>query len=120
MRAFGCASPAGESDTVEPADRGRRVDKVALALIELELPQWQLRRLVHDDGEWICSLSKQPNLPAEFDDTVDTSHEVLSLALLTAFLEAKRQPLGARAVRSPAAPQVKQTLNQVVCCDNFA
>ena len=33
----------------------------ALALIELELPAWKLRRLVYEDGEWFCSLSKQPN-----------------------------------------------------------
>src|SRR5215471_2467367 len=32
----------------------------ALALLELELPQWTLRRLVYDDGEWHCSLSKHP------------------------------------------------------------
>jgi hypothetical protein len=34
-----------------------------LAMVELELPYWNLRRLVHEDGEWLCSLSKQPNLP---------------------------------------------------------
>ena len=28
----------------------------ALALIELELPAWKLRRLVYEDGEWHCSL----------------------------------------------------------------
>ena len=34
----------------------------ALALIELELPAWKVRRLVLDDGEWFCSLSRQPSL----------------------------------------------------------
>ena len=93
--------------------------EVALALIELELPQWQLRRLVHDDGEWLCSLSKQPNLPAEFDDTVDAGHEILPLAMLSAFVEARRQAVATRQVSVAAAPQVKFTTGHVVCCDNF-
>src|SRR5882757_332400 len=40
----------------------------ALALLEFELPHWTLRRLVHEDGEWLCSLSRQPGLPLELDD----------------------------------------------------
>src|SRR5262245_8359550 len=47
----------------------------ALALIELELPRWKVRRLVHDEGEWICSLSTQPNLPIELDDVAEAAHE---------------------------------------------
>ena len=35
----------------------------ALALVELELPQWSLRRIVYEDGEWHCCLSRQPQLP---------------------------------------------------------
>ena len=35
----------------------------ALALIELELPQWQVRRLAYDDGEWYCALSRERELP---------------------------------------------------------
>ena len=94
--------------------------EVALALIELELPQWQLRRLVHDDGEWLCSLSKQPNLPAEFDDTVDARHEILPLALLSVFVEARQQESATRQFSSPAATQVKPTKSYAICCDNFA
>ena len=94
--------------------------EVALALIELELPQWQLRRLVHDDGEWLCSLSKQPNLPAEYDDTADARHENLPLALLSAFVEARRQAATTRHVSVAAVPQVKSTTGYIVCCDNFA
>ena len=41
---------------------------VALALIEI-VPGWKLRRLAYDDGEWHCSLSKQPNLPVELSTT---------------------------------------------------
>ena len=31
----------------------------ALALIDLELPQWQVRRLAYDDGEWYCALDRK-------------------------------------------------------------
>jgi hypothetical protein len=42
--------------------------EAALALIEIELPQWKLRRLTCDDGEWFCSLMRHPDLPVELDD----------------------------------------------------
>ena len=93
--------------------------EVALALIELELPQWQLRRLVHDDGDWLCSLSRQPNLPAEFDDTADARHENLALALLSALLAAQCQVADAREVGPPMVPQIRPAPGYVVCCDNF-
>ena len=47
----------------EPAARAEQMIQsgawtdAALALLALELPQWQLRRLVYDDGEWHCALS---------------------------------------------------------------
>ena len=31
----------------------------ALALIDLELPQWQFRRIAYDEGEWSCALSRE-------------------------------------------------------------
>src|SRR5271157_314813 len=79
----------------------------ALALIELELPAWKLRRLVYEDGEWHCSLSKQPNLPVELDETADASHEVLALAILSAFFEARRRTSAARETGLPAVPHVR-------------
>src|SRR5437868_14567278 len=42
----------------------------ALALIELELPQWQVRRLAYDEGEWHCALSCQRELPEWLDQSV--------------------------------------------------
>ena len=30
-----------------------------LRLLAFELPQWKLRRLMYEDGEWTCSLSKE-------------------------------------------------------------
>src|SRR5215831_13114115 len=34
-----------------------------LALLELELPQRKLRRLIREDGEWHCSLSNTSAFP---------------------------------------------------------
>jgi len=83
-------------------------DDAALALIELELPAWKLRRLVYEDGEWFCALSRQPNLPVALDDTVDASHEVLSLAILSAFVEARRRASAMRET-SLQVPPVRQS-----------
>jgi hypothetical protein len=90
-----------------------------LALIEVELPGWGLRRLAYDDGQWHCALTSQPNLPVELDDTVDTSHHDLPLALLSAFVAARRIAL-AVASESAVVPQVEPAAAHVVCCDNFA
>jgi hypothetical protein len=91
----------------------------ALALLELELPAWKLRRLVCESGEWICSLSRQPNLPASLDDTIDASHELMPLAILLAFVQARRSTEATRQVVS-AMSAVQSAMDQLVCCDNFA
>ena len=62
----------------------------ALALIDLELPQWQVRRLAYDDGEWYCALSRQRELPDWLDQSIETHHADLALAILSAFVEAQR------------------------------
>ena len=89
----------------------------ALALIELELPQWRLRRLVHEDGEWHCSLSRHPELPISLDDTVEANHESLPLAILSAFVEARCRSF--TDTRLPSVPQVPSAQSFAVCCDNF-
>jgi len=93
---------------------------VALALIDLELPQWQLRRLAYDDGEWYCALSLQRELPDWLDQSIETRHADLALAILSAFVEAQRisTPPGRPSV--PAVPQHANSLYEPVCNDNFA
>jgi hypothetical protein len=92
----------------------------ALALIALELPAWKLRRLVHEDGQWLCSLSRQPNLPLALDDTADASHEVLPLAILDAFVGARRRACAMRETSLPTVPPVRRTSGYAICCDNFS
>jgi hypothetical protein len=90
----------------------------ALTLIELELPMWKVRRLAFEGGEWLCSLSRRPDLPLEFDDCV-ASHEVLALAILRAFVEARRNTSSKRQVTS-MVPRLLPLPADAICCDNFA
>ena len=110
------------------SDKAARIDDLieagawtdaALAVIVLELPDWQLRRLEYDGGEWFCSLSRQPNLPATLDDTADANHELMPLAILRAFFQARRMTeITPRATSS--VPQASVATDSIVCCDNFA
>jgi hypothetical protein len=84
------------------------------------MPNWKLRRLEYEDGEWVCSLSTQPNMPVEIDDTADARHEVLPLAILSAFLDARRKNSEVRETRSPTTPRLRPADVNVICCDNFA
>src|ERR1700730_13207737 len=72
----------GAHDSTARAEVDRLIEcgawtDATLALIELELPHWTLRRLIHEDGEWLCSLSNQPGLPLGLDDVAEASHEIL-------------------------------------------
>jgi hypothetical protein len=93
----------------------------ALALLELKLPQWQLRRLAYDEGEWHCALSRQRELPDWLDDrSIECHHADLSMAILSAFVEAQRKPTPSRKTSVPAAPRSVTPLYEPVSCDNFA
>src|SRR4051812_9364507 len=87
----------------------------ALTLIELEMPIWKLRRLEYQDGEWICSLSTQPNMPIAIDDTADARHDVLPLAILSAVLEARRKGSEVRETRSPTTPRFQPASALTMC-----
>ena len=91
----------------------------ALTLVALELPDWTLRRLIREEGQWHCALSRQPNLPIDFADTADATHAVMPLAILLAFLQARRRTaLAAQSV--PAMPFADLASAGLVCCENFA
>jgi hypothetical protein len=91
----------------------------ALALIEIEFPAWSVRRIIYEDGQWFCSLTREPNLPAALDDTADGNHHALPLAVLDALLEVRRRT-NIRDTRPPTVPQVRSTSGYPICCDNFA
>ncbi|MGL3107430.1 hypothetical protein [Bradyrhizobium sp. BR 1432] len=91
----------------------------ALALVQLELPMWQVRRIAYDDGEWHCALSRERELPDWLDAAVEGRHADLALALLSAFLEVRTLVAD---VRRPSVPSVRPApdpLYEQLVCDNF-
>jgi hypothetical protein len=91
----------------------------ALALIGLELPQWQVRRIVYDEGQWHCALSRQRELPDWLDQSIESAHADLPLALLSAFLEVQRASAPSNRPSVPTVPRVADALDEALCCDNF-
>ena len=62
----------------------------ALALVDIELPLWQVRRIAYDEGEWYCALSRERELPDWLDRSVEARHPDLALAIMSALIEAQR------------------------------
>jgi hypothetical protein len=89
----------------------------AMALLELELPQWKLRRLVRHDNEWFCSLSRRPGVPIGYDEIAEATHESLPLAILVALIQARRAA-NVSSLPKGAVPQIRPPAGN--CCDNFA
>ncbi|WP_298242482.1 hypothetical protein [uncultured Bradyrhizobium sp.] len=90
----------------------------ALALMELELPLWRVRRIAYDEGEWHCALSRERELPDWLDAAVEGCHGDLALALLSAFVEV--QALAAETPR-PSVPSVRPVpapLYEPLVCEN--
>mgnify|MGYP001175504327 CR=1 FL=1 len=94
--------------------------EAVLFLLELELPAWFPCRLLYDGGEWVCSLSRHPEIPFAFDDTVDGRHEALAVAILLSLVEAKRHLTTIRRLSATSVPQVALApAAHTLCCDNF-
>jgi len=108
-----------EATVIRLIESGALAD-AALALLDLELPQWRLRRLIREDDEWHCSLSKHLGLPAELDEMAEANHDSLPLAILSAFVEARRQSLASSEGGRKSVPQVGSIRGYAICCDNFA
>ncbi|GMO11129.1 hypothetical protein [Bradyrhizobium sp. TM233] len=89
----------------------------ALALIELELPMWQVRRIAYDEGEWHCALSRARELPDWLDAAVEARHSDLALALLSALVEVRATDVPRP--RVPSVPPVLDPLYAPLTCDNF-
>ena len=119
-RRFPSAGQGNKTARIERLIRADAWTDVALALVDLELPQWQVRRIAYDESEWHCSLSRQRELPDWLDQSVEARHPDLALAILSAFVEAQR----VNAPRSrPGVPAVKNDADaryEPVCSDNFS
>jgi len=110
----------GKTARVEHLIQSGAWTDAVLALIDLELPQWQVRRLAYDDGEWHCALSRERELPDWLDRAIETHHADLALAILSAFVEARQ--LGAPESRTsvPTVSRRVGTLYPPLLVDNFS
>lgn len=91
----------------------------AIALLALELPQWQVRRLAYDGGEWHCALSSQREMPEWLDQSIEAHHADLPIAILRALVSARQASAPAARTSVPTVPPVGGELYEPVCCDNF-
>src|SRR5262249_6392040 len=119
-RRFPSQGQPARSERIEQLIRLGAWTDVALALIELELPHWKLRRLAYDDGEWYCSLSRERELPDWLDQSVEGRHADLALAILSAFVEVQRNSSPSSQTSVPAAGRSASPLYERFYCEDFA
>ena len=91
----------------------------ALALMELELPLWHVRRIAYDEGEWHCALSRERELPDWLDQSIETRHADLALAILSAFVEARRVNEPETRTSVPAVSRSMWDFYEPIPTDNF-
>lgn len=91
----------------------------ALALMELELPLWKVRRIAYDQGEWHCAFSRQRELPDWLDAAIEAHHTDLALALLSAFVEVQALAVDATRPSVPSVRAAQDPLYEPMVCDNF-
>ncbi|SDT46971.1 hypothetical protein [Bradyrhizobium canariense] len=119
-RRFPSVGQTGKTARIERLiESGAWID-AALALIDLELPLWQVRRLAYDEGEWHCALSRERELPEWLDQSIESHHADLALAILSAFVEAQRVSAPSSRPSVPAVPRDRSAAYEPLCVDNFA
>lgn len=118
-RRFPSAGQTGKAARIEQLVRSGAWTDVALALIDLELSQWQIRRIAYDDGEWYCALSRERELPDWLDHSIEARHADLALAILSAFVDARHATALSSRTSVPAVSRDAGPFFQTVSCDNF-
>src|SRR6266478_8583502 len=118
-RRFPSAGQTGKTEQIERLIQTGAWTDAALALIELELPLWQVRRIAYDEGEWYCALSRERELPDWLDRSIEARHADLTVAILSAFVEAQRITAPASRPSVPASPREANPLYEPISCDNF-
>jgi|SRR5437588_2964784 hypothetical protein len=116
---FHSPSQSTESARIDRLIQSSAWTDAALALLDLELPQWQLRRIAYDAGEWHCALSRQRELPDWLDSAIEARHADLALSLLSALVEARRVSTAASRTSVPAVRRDANAPYEPVLCDNL-
>jgi hypothetical protein len=119
-RRFPSQGQPGKTERVQQLIQLGAWTDAALALIDLELPQWRVRRLAYDSGEWHCALSRERELPDWLDQSVEGRHADLALAILSAFVEVQHLDASSRRTSVPAAGRSESLFYEPLCCDSFS
>ena len=119
-RRYPAIGQVGKSARIERLIGSQAWTDAALALIDLELPQWQVRRIAYDEGEWHCALSRARELPEWLDQPIETRHADLPVAILSAYLDAQCISASSRRTSVPLVPRDANAFYTPLCCDNFA
>ncbi|MBR0795222.1 hypothetical protein JQ615_07470 [Bradyrhizobium jicamae] len=119
-RRFPSPGQGGKTARIERLIESGAWTDAVLALVDLELPQWQVRRLVYDEGEWHCALSRERELPDWLDRAIETRHEDLALAILGAFLEARQLSAPESRTSVPTVPHRDGSLCPPLLVDSFS
>jgi len=118
-RRFPSAGQSAKAARIQQFIQSAAWTDAALALIDLELPMWQLRRLAYDEGEWHCALSRERELPEWLDQSIEARHADLALAILSTFVEAQSTSVPLTRSSVPEVPRERHSLYQPLCTDNF-
>jgi hypothetical protein len=118
-RRFPSAGQTEKTARIERLIQSGAWTDAALALIDLELPMWQIRRIAYDEGEWHCALSRQRELPDWLDQSIESHHADLALAMLSVFVEAQRVTAPSSRTSVPIVARGANPLYEPACCDNF-
>jgi len=118
-RRFPSRGQSGKTARIERLIQSGAWTDAAMALIDLELPQWQVRRLAYDEGEWYCALSRERELPDWLDQSIEAHHADFALAILSAFVEAQRISAPSTRTSVPSVERSRSPLFEPVCADNF-
>jgi hypothetical protein len=119
-RRYPSLGQTGKTRRIELLIRSAAWTDVALALIDLELPMWHLRRLAYDDGEWYCALSRERELPDWLDQSIESHHADLSIAILSAFVEAQRVSAPQSRTSVPGVRHYTRDFYETLPIDNFS
>jgi hypothetical protein len=119
-RRYPSMGQTGKTARIERLIKSEAWTDAALALVDLELPLWQVRRIAYDEGEWYCALSRERELPDWLDRSIETRHANLALAILSAFVDAQRMAAPSSRTSVPMVPRAASTLYEPMLTDNFA
>ena len=119
-RRFRSAGQAGKTARIERLIQSGAWTDAVLALIDLELPQWQIRRITYDSGEWHCALSRQRELPEWLDQSIEAHHADLPMAILSAFVNAQRISAPSSRTSVPTVSRDAGAFYEPILSDNFA